>query len=257
MSAAAAAGLLAALGLLVAPALNVVVDRVPDRLPLRGSRDGEADVAISILGVSAQPWLLRRGRAREGSRLPRRWLVVELATALGFAGIGWRFGLGWTAAPLLVLTAALVAVSVVDLQLLRIPDRITFPALGASVLLVVAASVALDVPDAIRGAAVGMVTYFVLLLVPHLVYPRGMGFGDVKLALLMGLHLGWLGWSDAGPLAGPVRIVLYALVLGSAAGAVFGALVALSKRRNGAFPFGPALAASCYVLVLAAPALQI
>jgi leader peptidase (prepilin peptidase) / N-methyltransferase len=108
-----------------------------------------------------------------------------------------------------------------------------------------------------RGALVGMVGYFVLLLVPHLVYPKGMGFGDVKLALLMGLHLGWLGWSAAAPVAGPVRIVLWALVLGSALGALFGGVVALATKRNGAFPFGPALAAACFVLVLASPALRI
>jgi leader peptidase (prepilin peptidase) / N-methyltransferase len=247
----------ALLGLVVAGFLNVVIDRVPDRAPLRGERDGEASAPVSLGGLPSQPWLGRRGRGGAAGSLPRRWLGVELLTATCFALAGWRFGAGWELAPVLVLTAALVAVSVVDLQLLRIPDRITFPALAASVPLIVAASLARDVPDAMRGALVGMVGYFVLLLVPHLVYPKGMGFGDVKLALLMGLHLGWLGWSAAAPVAGPVRIVLWALVLGSALGAVFGGLVALATKRNGAFPFGPALAAACFALVLASPALRI
>jgi leader peptidase (prepilin peptidase) / N-methyltransferase len=204
-----------------------------------------------------QPWLLRRGRGHDGSRLPARWVRVEVVTAVGFAALGVRFGDTVVVVPLLLLTASLVAVSVIDLQVLRIPDRITFPALGASLGLIVVIALAHDEGDAIRGAIAGMVVYFLMLMVPHLVYPRGMGFGDVKLALLMGLHLGWLGWSTAGPLAGPVRVVLYALMLGSILGAVFGGAVALASRHRGAFPFGPALAVGCFVMLFFAPGMRI
>jgi leader peptidase (prepilin peptidase) / N-methyltransferase len=247
---AAAYGLL---GVLVGAVLNVLVDRVPERLPLRGPAEGEVAAPQSWIGVPAQPWLLRRGRSPADGRLPPRWLWVEVVTAAGFAALGARFGDTLLVVPLLVLTGCLVAVSVVDLQVLRIPDRITFPSLGISLVLMAAISLGEGEPDRLRGAALGCVAYFLLLVVPHLVYPRGMGFGDVKLALVMGLHLGWVGWSRAAPLAGPFRAVLYALLLGSVLGAVFGAVVAVASRRRGAFPFGPALAFACFVMVFVAP----
>jgi leader peptidase (prepilin peptidase) / N-methyltransferase len=245
------------LGLVVGPFVSLVIDRIPDKLPLRGTTGGDPAAPRSWAGVPVQPWLLRRGRSESGERLPARWVRVELIMAAAFAALGARFGDDLVVIPLLLLSASLVAVSVIDLQVLRIPDRITFPTLGASILLVTAISLVQDEPDRIRGALMGMIAYFVLLVVPHLVYPRGMGFGDVKLALLMGLHLGWLGWSDAAPLAGPMRVILYALMLGSILGAVFGAVVAVASRRRGAFPFGPALAFACFVMLFAAPGMRI
>lgn len=239
---------IAALGVPVAGFLNVVIDRVPDRAPLRGARDGEPCPPVEAMVVPTQPWLLRAGRSPSG-RLPRRWLAVELVTVAVFGALAARYD-GVLLVPLAVLGAALVAVSVIDLQLLRIPDRVTFPALALAVPLVVAVSLRYDTPDAIRGALVGAVAYFLVLLVPHLIYPRGMGFGDVKLALLMGLYLGWLGWSPAYPVAGPIQLVLYGLMLGCTLGVVFGLLHALVTKRRGEFPFGPALALACLVVVL-------
>lgn len=239
--------LLAALaGIPVGAFLNVVIDRVPDRLPLRGEQDGESSAPVSWGGVPAQPWLLRAGRAG----MPRRWLWVEILTAVVFAALAASHGEDWTLAPLLVLGASLVAVSVIDLQLLRIPDRVTFPTLAVAVPLVVVVSLVEDRPDAIRGALVGSAAYFLLLLLPHLAYPRGMGFGDVKLALVMGLYLGWLGWTEQMPIGGPIRLVLYGLMLGCLLGVVFGLVSRLVTRRGGEFPFGPALAMGCVVVVL-------
>jgi leader peptidase (prepilin peptidase) / N-methyltransferase len=133
---------------------------------------------------------------------------------------------------------------------------VTFPTLGVALSLILVVSLQHDLSDAVRGALVGSVAYFVLLLVPHLVYPRGMGFGDVKLALLMGLFLGWVGWTPELPVAGPLRLVLYALVLGCLLGALFGGIVTVVTRRRGEFPFGPALALACLVVVLWAPELR-
>jgi leader peptidase (prepilin peptidase) / N-methyltransferase len=246
----------ALLGLLVGSVLNVVVDRVPDRAPLRGPRDGEASAPVSWFGLSAQPWVLRQGR-HEGAALPARWLWVEVATVVVFTELAVRFGDQlWILGPLLVLGACLVAVSAVDLMLLRIPDRITFPTLAVALPLIVLASVRLDATDAVRGAIVGSAAYFLLLLVTHLVYPAGMGFGDVKLALVMGLYLGWLGWSGDFPVLGPLQLVLYALMLGCVLGVLFGVATRIATRAKGAFPFGPALAAACLVVVLLAEDLR-
>lgn len=240
---------LAVLGVGVGSFLNVVIDRVPHKVPLRGPHEGEVVPPREPLGVPLQPWVLRGGRAG-GEPLPVRWLLVELATALVFGILGAVHGDRLTVLPLLVLGAALVAVSVVDLQLMRIPDRITFPALALAVPTVLVVSVHYDVTDAFRGALIGAAAYFVLLFVPHLVYPRGMGFGDVKLALLMGLFLGWVGWRSDQPVAGPLQMVLYGLMLGCVLGVVFGVVSQLVTRRRGEFPFGPALALACLALVV-------
>lgn len=245
----------AVLGLLVGSLLNVVVDRVPSKAPLRGPREGEATAPRSWLGLAAQPWVLRRGRSDHG-RLPSHWLWVEVATVIVFVELALRYGRSLELVPLLVLGASLVAVSVVDLQLLRIPDRITFPTLAVAFPLIVAVAAQRGETDAIGGALVGCAAYFLLLLVTHLVYPAGMGFGDVKLALLMGLYLGWMGWTPLAPVAGPLRLVLYALMLGCVLGVVFGLSVQAVTRRKGAFPFGPALALGCLVVVLFASDLR-
>jgi leader peptidase (prepilin peptidase)/N-methyltransferase len=221
---------LALLGPLVGAFLNVLVERVPDKVALRGPREGEPVAPVSLLGLPLQPWLLRLGRS-PGDPLPWRWLWVELVTTAAFAELGVRYGDSWVVVPLLLLAACLVTVSAIDLQHLRIPDRITFPTLAAALPLVTAVSIHLDTTDAVRAALIGSVAYFVLLLLPHLVYPAGMGFGDVKL-------------------------VLYALMLGCVIGVVFGLAVNALARRRGAFPFGPALALGCFVVVLFAADLR-
>ncbi len=243
------------LGVPVGAFLNLVIDRVPDRASLRGARDGEPHPPVTWAGLPAQPWLLRGGRGG-GAALPARWLLVELATVAVFVAVAARYGDSSLVVPLLLLGGSLVAVSVIDLRLLRIPDRITFPTLAAAVPLIVVVSAQHDAAGAVRGAAIGSLVYFVALFLPHLAYPRGMGFGDVKLALVMGLYLGWLGWTPEAPVAGPVRLVLYALMLGCLLGVVFGVVVALVTRRRGEFPFGPALALACLVVVLYAPELR-
>ncbi|HJR26058.1 MAG TPA: A24 family peptidase, partial [Acidimicrobiales bacterium] len=194
-----------------------------------------------------QPWLL-------GDRAgPRRRLAVELATAATFAALAAQYGDSSVVLPMLVLGAALVAVSFVDLEHLRIPDRLTFPALAVAIPLVVAVSIERDATDALRGAAVGAVAYFAILFVAHLVSPRGMGFGDVKLALLLGLYLGWVGWRPGETLTGPVQYVFYGLMLGCVLGIAFGLAHRAITKDTGGFPFGPALAVSCVVILLWLP----
>jgi leader peptidase (prepilin peptidase)/N-methyltransferase len=175
---------------------------------------------------------------------------VEVVTVAAFAELAVQYGESWVLAPLLLLTACLVIVSVIDLQLQRIPDRITFPTFALSVPAIVLVSVHEDTTDAITAAAIGAVAYFAFLFVTHMIYPAGMGFGDVKLAAVMGLYLGWLGWTPDMPVGGPLQLVFYALMLGCVLGVVFGIAVQVATKERGAFPFGPALALGCYVVVL-------
>jgi prepilin signal peptidase PulO-like enzyme (type II secretory pathway) len=158
---------------------------------------------------------------------------------------GWGF-----VVPTLAFVSVLVAVSVIDLRVYRIPDRVVFPSLAVLVPAVaLGGSYELGWTDGFlqaRNAVIGMTLYFVALFLPHLVYPKGMGFGDVKLGLLMGLFLGW--YTDS--LWDVVYFVLIAIMVGCVLGVVMGIVVNLSRRRGGAFPFGPALAAGALYVVL-------
>jgi leader peptidase (prepilin peptidase)/N-methyltransferase len=182
-----------------------------------------------------------------GVRIPR-WVAIA-ATSLAWFAAGLRFGASIVLVPYLLWTAVLVLVSVVDLEDHRIPDRVVFPALGASVPLVFLVSLLEDVPRAALWAVVGAAAYAAVLFVFFLVNPAGIGFGDVKLGLLLGLYLGWID--------------LYLVLVGLAAGALIGALVGAAilvvrgwqqGRRTG-FPFGPPLAAGAVLTVVFSSAL--
>jgi leader peptidase (prepilin peptidase)/N-methyltransferase len=109
-------------------------------------------------------------------------------------------------------------------------------------------SVVEDITRTIGYAGAGGIGFFVVLLIPHLIRPQGMGFGDVKLSLLLGLHLGWL----AANMLEVVTLVFCALMLGC----VLGIIVALVTRAGSKpFPFGPALAAGSVVIILSSSVL--
>ncbi len=115
-----------------------------------------------------------------------------------------------------------------------------------------------------------MFGYFLLLLIAHLISPRGMGFGDVKLALLLGLHLGWAAGSAYVGWTAVFRFVFWAFLIGSVVGVVGGVTLAVARRvlargvladpeaddeqptrlLGNSFPFGPALAAGAVIVVM-------
>jgi prepilin signal peptidase PulO-like enzyme (type II secretory pathway) len=186
-------------------------------------------------------------RIPEPSALPRRAAIAVTAVNGALWAIDAdKFNTWWAIAPYAFVFSVLLAVSVVDLRIYRIPDRIVFPSLLATGLALTASALRLHHPGWMKYALVGLVTYFVILFLFHIVYPRGMGFGDVKLALLMGLALGWLG----GTVFNAVYLVLIALFLGCVFGIVFGLAMRIIKGRGGAFPFGPALALACVYVIL-------
>ncbi|MGH9186982.1 MAG: prepilin peptidase [Acidimicrobiales bacterium] len=223
--------------------------------PLRPTTVTCEDCGAGIMVGPVLPWLAAGGRCRAcGASRRRIHLAVELLTAAAFALLANRYGATSVLLPLFVLTGALSAASLVDLAYGRLPNAITFPALGIVSLLVIAISVDRDLPGALAGAAVGASLYYGFLLVMHLISPRGMGFGDVKLALPMGLVLGWLGWSGDLWILGPLVLVMYAAMLGSLLAAVIG--FAIARALKTAFPLGPFLALGTYVVVLFASDLR-
>jgi leader peptidase (prepilin peptidase)/N-methyltransferase len=159
--------------------------------------------------------------------------VSAILTAVLFALVVLRFGLVWELPAFLVLAGVAVLLTLIDLRHHLLPDRVVLPAIVAgAVLLAVAAAIEGNAAAFVR-AGVAAVVAFVVFLVLALIAPSGLGIGDVKLAALLGLHLGWLGWN--------------VVVLGAAAGFVVQAVLALAllaSRRiglKGELPFGPAM----------------
>lgn len=185
----------------------------------------------------------------------RRWFpVTEVVMATTFAATVAE--LGWSAptAAILFLVAALVTLAAVDLRVYRIPDRINFPSMAIGFGAIVVASLVVGAPGTIVGAAIGGFLYASMLFLAHLISPRGMGWGDVKLAWLMGFYLGWRGHEPGGVLdlvLGPLRAVLLGATLGFILGVLSGGAYTIARRSTKVvFPYGPSLAAGCTIAVV-------
>ena len=221
---AAIAAILACLGLVVGHLVNRAAGRFPWPAPERSRRQG-GDTPPDD-GVPAPQ---RRDRGGVAVRPP----VVELATALRFALAALRFGLSWELPAFLFLAAAGVLLAVIDLQHQLLPNRVVGPSIGIGAALLLVAALAEDQWGALLRAGLGAVVLFAVFLVLALISPKSLGMGDVKLAGLIGLYLGWIGWGAVfvGALAGFMIQALLALVL-------------LAGRRiglRGELPFGPAM----------------
>lgn len=199
--------------------------------------------AVESPGLPVAAWL-RPGAACPvcGQRLPLRYLLVPAANAVLFGVAAVRIGADWALPAYLLFFAALLAISVIDLQLQIIPNRIVYPAIFASVPLLAVAALAEHDLSRLGRALAGAALAWLGLLIIHLISPGGMGFGDVRLAFLLGLFLGWLSYGH----------VVSGLFLGFLLGALVGvALVALRLRaRTDHVPFGPFLAAGAALAVL-------
>jgi leader peptidase (prepilin peptidase) / N-methyltransferase len=239
--------LCAVLGLLVGSFLNVVIARVPLRQSVVRPRSRCPGCTTQLAerdNVPVLSWLLLRGRCRTcAERIPVRYPLVEAGTAVLFAMAAARFGADWALPGYLLFFAVLVAVSVIDLEHFLVPNRIVYPTVVASVPLLAVAALLGDDGDRFVRALLGALVAAGGLLVIHLISPRGMGMGDVKLAVLLGLYLGWLSLGH----------VLLGLLLGFVLGSVVGlALLATGLRgRKDHVPFAPFLAAGAVVAVLA------
>ena len=233
-------------GLLIGSFLNVVIWRVPRRESIVKPPSHCPGCAAKIANRDNIPvvsWLLLRGRCRScGTAISVRYPFVELLTAMLFAAVGARFSHSWALPAYLVLTGALVALSAIDLEHYILPNRILYPTDALMIPLLAVASLGEHEWDAFVRALCAGVIAFAVFFVIHIVSPRGMGFGDVRLSFLLGLALGWLGW---GELAG-------GLFTGFLYGAVVGVLlIAVKVRgRKQQIPFGPFLAAGAMTFVL-------
>jgi len=238
----------AALGLALGSFLNVVVHRVPAGLSVVSPASACPRCAHPIRrrdNVPVLSWLALRGRCRDcATPISVRYPLVEAATAVLFVLVVVRFLPAGTpagtvsAAGLLVLLAALltamagsVALTLIDLDTHRLPNRIVLPAYPVLLVLLTLSSVLTGEWGALLRGLVGMAVLGGVYLLLALAVPRGMGLGDVKLAGVLGLVLAYLGW-------GPLAVGAFAgFLLGGTFGIVL--LVVGRARRSTGIPFGP------------------
>ena len=215
-------------GLALGSFLNVVAARVPLRRSIVRPPSACMSCGQEIRwhdNVPLLSYLLLRGRCRScGVRIPWVYPAVELTTAILIAGCVLAFGLSAEAAVAAFFCAVLVAVSVIDLEHRIIPNRIVLPAAALAL-------VANTLRDPSPEWALGGLAAFGFLLAAALVYPAGMGMGDVKLALLLGVALGKT--VGVALLAGLFAAMIPSVVLFALHGV---------KARKMGIPFGPFLA---------------
>ncbi|MBB2902841.1 leader peptidase (prepilin peptidase)/N-methyltransferase [Kineococcus radiotolerans] len=241
------------LGLLIGSFLNVVVHRVPLGLsvvsppsacPGCGHRIRERD------NVPVLSWLLLRGRCRGCAEpISVRYPLVEAGTGLLFGLVTAVVGLSWSLPAYLYLAAIAVALALIDLDVRRLPDQIVLPSYPVAAVLLTLASWGDGDWGALLRAAVGGAALFLVYGVLFVVKPGGMGLGDVKLAGVLGLYLGWWSWG--------------ALAVGGFSAFVFGGVagVAVLALRGGdrksKIPFGPyMLGGAIFALLAAEPVAQ-
>ncbi|AYF97578.1 prepilin peptidase [Protaetiibacter intestinalis] len=260
-------GFTGALGLIIGSFLNVVAWRVP-----RGESIVTPPSACPSCGheirardnVPVLSWLLLRGRCRDCRvAISAHYPVIELLTGAAFVAValwlapsilgaaGLEAGAWGAAQPALLagtvvqlvaflyLAALTVVLSDIDIAVHRLPNAIVLPGYVVGAVLLTAAALLMGEPQRLLVAAIGMAGSFLFYAIPAFLYPAGMGMGDVKLAGVLGMFLGYLGWEQ--------------LVVGVAAAFVVGAVAGIALmifRRTGRrtpIPFGPWMFAGAWI----------
>jgi leader peptidase (prepilin peptidase) / N-methyltransferase len=245
-----------AAGLVVGDYLTVLIDRVPEATTVTGSfrelvpapagKCPRCDTRLRPADlVPLASWAAARGRCRYcGERFGNRHPAAEVLTAALFALIGLRFGASPVLPAFCYLAAISVALAFIDVACRRLPDLLTLPSY-----LVAIAALGAATPFVRQGsshlvhAAIGLACAAAFYLMLALVYPAGIGWGDVKLSGLLGLYLGWIGFTP--------------LVIGLAAGFVLAAVAGLAlmvtgrATRKSQIAFGPYMLAGSLAVIIA------
>ena len=225
------------LGAAIGSFLNVVIYRVPAGQSLNGrSHCPTCDVQISAKdNIPVLSWLLLKGRCRNcSSPIAAQYPLVEAFTAVAFTAIVLVNGLTAFTLVLLYFAAISIALFMIDLRTLRLPDSIVLPSTIVVAVGLAASAATTDAWDAALRALIGAVALAGAYgLIWFLSGGRALGFGDVKLALILGAITAYVSWGVFG--------------VGVGAGWVFGAAAAIvglatgRMQRGKPVPFGPAL----------------
>lgn len=215
-------------GLVVGPWLGVVVDRVYDRESFAPVHRCQV-CRQPLVGATMVPvlsWTRRCSTTPSHTRW--RYPAVDISTAAAFGLLAHHFGESWQLIPYLVAFAILVVLGVFDAETHLLLDVLTFPLMALVAFGVLVLSTPNGWGQGISAALAGGVAYGLFLFVPHLVYPKGMGLGDVKLAPTLGLLLGWTTTS----IREAIVLVFYAMLIGNLSGGLVG--LALGRFKKGA-----------------------
>jgi leader peptidase (prepilin peptidase)/N-methyltransferase len=229
-------------GLVIGSFLNVVAYRLPrdESLVSPGSRCPSCGTPVKPYdNLPVIGWLLLRGRCRAcGASISARYPIVEALTAALFVSVVLVKHSARDIALGLVLVSVLIPIALIDFERRIIPNKITYPAAVAAIVIGLVLS-AHRVPAQLIGGAAGGLGFLLIVLA----YPRGMGMGDVKLAFVLGLYLSlWV-----------VIAVFVAVLAGAVVGIAIMARVGVSKGRKTAVPFGPFLALGGVLALLGGP----
>jgi leader peptidase (prepilin peptidase)/N-methyltransferase len=241
----------ALLGLAVGSFLNVVIYRVP-----RGESLVKPSSHCPACGrpirnrhnIPLFGWFILRGRCADcHAPISVRYPLVELVTAVLFIAVTARMStldLLPALPAYLYLVAIGIALALIDIDHHRLPNVIVLPAYPVVLaLLTIAAAWQHDWSALLRAVESGAILY-AFYFVLAFAYPAGMGFGDVKLAGILGGLLGYLSWS--------------ALLIGGFAGFLLGAVAGVAVMASGrgnrktALPFGPFMIAGTLLAIFAA-----
>ena len=252
----------------------VVIDRLPLQLD-EENRFGElwdtrpwsevfgGTSRCSSCGTAVRPWqnipviswFALRGRCSScGAPIPGFHPWVELASPLLFLGAVWAIGLDWALLPVLWLIPVGLAIAVIDLRTLIVPTRIVWPAFFVSVALTVVVAAVEGEWSLLLSALIGLAVLAGPFFVLWFLLPSAMGFGDVRLAVLLGWIVGFYAGTD---LFAAVILALICMTAAALLGLVIGVGAMGLRGRKAKVPFGPALVISAYgCVVLAAQILE-
>lgn len=185
-------------------------------------------------------YLFLKGKCSNcGTKISPRYPIVELITAILSVVVAIHFGFSWQLLMALLLSWALIALTVIDFDHQLLPDNITLPFLWLG-LIIALFGVFTDLRSSVIGAIAGYLALWSVYWVFKLITGKeGMGFGDFKLLAVLGA---WFGWQVL-----PIVILLSSLV-----GAIVGVslIVFRGRDRNIPIPFGPYLAAAGWIAML-------
>lgn len=252
-------------GLLIGSFLNVVVYRVPNGISISSPPSSCPGCRSRIKAYDNVPvlsWLALRGKCRACKEpISSRYPLVELATAVFFVAVVIRFvphgfllqapHMILAQAPMILaflyLSAVSVALGLIDVDVHRLPNAIVLPSYVVGVVLLGASAFLDGDLGPMLRASVGMAALWLFYAFLSFIRPGGMGFGDVKLAGVLGLYLGFLGW-------GPLLIGAFAAFL---LGGFFSLFLIGLKRvsRKDGIPFGPWMLAGAWFGIFVGPSL--
>lgn len=233
-------------GLAIGSFLNVVIYRVPAGTSVvrpPSACPGCHNPITARDNIPVASWLLLRGRCRN-CRMPisPRYPGVELLTGAVWVAVALRFGWSWTLPAEVIFVTGLIALAFIDFDHMKLPKVIVWPTgVAVAAALLLAAGVEGSWHRLGIAAACGAAEFAILFSI-NLASPRALGFGDVRLGLVIGLALGWLGW----------RYVFWGFFGAALLGSVIGiGLIAAKRARMGSrVPFGVFLATAAIVVLL-------